>query len=313
MTPPMLINARHLPTLPLGRRIAFALLSIISLTVHAQHLNQSYLDYINKYNKVAIEQMHEYKIPASITLAQGLFESAAGKSTLATQSHNHFGIKCGMNWTGRTTRHDDDARNECFRVYSTDRESYIDHSKFLQQPRYRRLFTYSITDYKSWAHGLKACGYATNPQYAYRLIGIIEDYQLYKFDTGKHVEYGSGTNFPGDYHEIIYVNDIPCVKANDGDTWESLSKELGVSRRKLISYNESDKHLSPEPGTNIFLKKKLKKGNKATKGYWHKIQPGDSMYSISQQYGIRLKYLYKLNFKDKDYVPEVGDLLRLRD
>lgn len=136
--------------------------------------NQTYQTYINQYKDLAIEQMLRYRIPASITLAQGLFESAAGKSVLVLQGNNHFGIKC-HNWAGPTQYHDDDARGECFRVYQDARDSYEDHSKFLaRQPRYARLFELNQRDYKSWARGLKQCGYATNPQYANKLIQIIE-------------------------------------------------------------------------------------------------------------------------------------------
>ena len=141
--------------------------------------NQTYQTYINQYKDLAIEQMLRYHIPASITLAQGLFESSAGRSVLATQGNNHFGIKC-HNWTGPTQYHDDDARGECFRVYKDARDSYEDHSKFLaRQPRYARLFELGQRNYKGWAQGLKQCGYATNPQYANKLIQIIALYQLF--------------------------------------------------------------------------------------------------------------------------------------
>ena len=147
--------------------------------------NQSYQTYINQYKDLAIEQMLRYRIPASITLAQGLFESRAGQSDLARQGNNHFGIKC-HNWTGPTQYHDDDAHGECFRVYQDAKESYEDHSRFLaKQPRYSRLFSLNTTDYKGWAHGLKSCGYATNPQYANKLIQIIELYRLQDYDKAK--------------------------------------------------------------------------------------------------------------------------------
>lgn len=145
--------------------------------------NQTYQTYINQYKDLAIEQMLKYRIPASITLAQGLFESAAGRSSLVRQGNNHFGIKCHTSWTGPTQYHDDDARGECFRVYSDARESYEDHSRFLaRQQRYARLFSLNSNDYKGWARGLKQCGYATNPQYANKLIQIIELYKLHDYD-----------------------------------------------------------------------------------------------------------------------------------
>ena len=138
--------------------------------------NVTYQTYIDQYKDIAIEEMLRYNIPASITLAQGLFESAAGQSRLALYSNNHFGIKC-HDWTGRSVRHDDDELQECFRAYDNVRQSYEDHSKFLvNKPRYRSLFSLPRTDYKGWARGLKAAGYATNPQYANKLIEIIELY-----------------------------------------------------------------------------------------------------------------------------------------
>ena len=144
-------------------------------TAQAQTRNRQYEEYIHKYKDIAVEEMKRYRIPASITLAQGLLESGAGKSALSRKSNNHFGIKCGGDWTGRTVRYDDDARNECFRAYKHPRDSYEDHSKFLKgRSRYAFLFKLKITDYKGWAHGLKKAGYATDPRYAYRLIDIIE-------------------------------------------------------------------------------------------------------------------------------------------
>lgn len=155
--------------------IAFLFISIT--TVQAQRRNARYNEYIKQYAPLAVEQMQRHKIPASITLAQGLLESGAGYSELARKSNNHFGIKCGGNWRGRTVRHDDDARNECFRAYRNPKDSYEDHSDFLKRgARYAFLFKLKITDYKGWARGLKKAGYATDPSYANRLITIIEDY-----------------------------------------------------------------------------------------------------------------------------------------
>ena len=133
--------------------IAFLFLTV---SVFAQRRNTAYNEYIKRYAPLAVEQMKLHKIPASITLSQGLLESGAGNSTLARKSNNHFGIKCGSNWNGRTVRHDDDARNECFRAYRNPRDSYEDHSAFLKRgARYAFLFNLKITDYKGWARGLK--------------------------------------------------------------------------------------------------------------------------------------------------------------
>ena len=141
--------------------------------------------YIKKYRDLAIAEMYRTGIPASIKLAQGMFESQNGISTLATKANNHFGVKCKDNWHGDTILYDDDAPKECFRKYSSVEESFIDHSNILQQrDRYADLFMLSPTDYQAWAKGLKEAGYATLPNYAEKLIGIIEQYQLYEYDLG---------------------------------------------------------------------------------------------------------------------------------
>ena len=161
----------------------------LSLNASAQiRWNQVYQQYFDQYKDIAIEQMLRYKIPASITLAQGVFESGAGRSSLAMRANNHFGIKC-HGWTGRTTYQDDDESNECFRAYNSAYESYEDHSKFLVNgQRYRSLFNLSVTDYKGWAKGLKAAGYATNPAYANKLIEIIQLYKLYQYDKAHNYD-----------------------------------------------------------------------------------------------------------------------------
>ncbi len=282
--------------------------------------NQTYQTYINQYKDLAIEQMLRYRIPASITLAQGLFESAAGKSVLVLQGNNHFGIKC-HNWVGPTQYHDDDARSECFRVYQDARDSYEDHSKFLaRQPRYARLFELNQRDYKGWARGLKQCGYATNPQYANKLIQIIELYKLFDYDKAKRYDRfmatHSGTDQPvnaqGILHPIQKFNDNYYLIAREGDTFKTLGKEVEISWRKLARYNERDKHTVLHKGDIIYLKKKRKKAPKQYKKRPHIVQPGESMYTISQRYGIRIKYLYKMNKLDPSYQVKVGDRLRVR-
>ncbi|MEG0455320.1 MAG: glucosaminidase domain-containing protein, partial [Bacteroides sp.] len=162
---------------------AFILLLTLCADAYSQKRNSRYVEYVNRYSELAVEQMREHRIPASITLAQGLLESGAGMSELARKSNNHFGIKCGSSWNGRTVSHDDDARGECFRAYRNPKDSYEDHSAFLKRgARYAFLFELDLTDYKGWARGLKKAGYATDPSYANRLITIIEDYELYKYD-----------------------------------------------------------------------------------------------------------------------------------
>ena len=280
--------------------------------------NQTYQQYFNQYKDIAIEQMQRYNIPASITLAQGVFESGAGRSELAVRGNNHFGIKCN-GWNGRKTYHDDDEDNECFRAYDSAYESYEDHSKFLvNSPRYRQLFSLKKNDYKGWAKGLKAAGYATNPQYAYKLIEIIQLYKLYEYDDAKSydkfmIEHTKDHPVNGqDLHVIKIFNKNYYIIARQGDTFKSLAQEIGISYKKLAKYNERDTRDELEPGEIIWLKKKQKKAPKDYKGYSHYVRPGESMYTIAQKYGIRVKSLYKLNKLSEDYQIKVGDPIRLR-
>lgn len=148
--------------------------------------NQTSLEYIELFKGIAVEEMIKSGIPASITLAQGLLESASGNSTLATEANNHFGIKCNVGWTGPTIRHDDDAAGECFRMYESAEQSYRDHTEFLKRARYASLFLLPRNDYKGWAHGLKQAGYATNPKYADLLIDLIERYELDQYDRAEN-------------------------------------------------------------------------------------------------------------------------------
>ncbi len=300
--------------------VLFALFGATTLKAQMKW-NQAYQTYVNQYKDLAIEQMLRYRIPASITLAQGLFESRAGLSDLVRQGNNHFGIKCHTSWTGARQYHNDDARGECFRVYQDAKESYEDHSVFLaKQPRYASLFELDVTDYKGWAKGLKRCGYATNPQYANKLIQIIELYKLSAYDKAKSYDHfmasHSGTDQPvnaqGLLHPIIIFNKNYYLKARKGDTFKSISKEVGISRRKLAKYNERDKNDILQEGDIIYLKKKRRKAPKEDKNRPHVVVAGESMYSISQKYGIRLKRLYKMNDLGPDFRIYPGLKLKVR-
>lgn len=295
------------------RLIFLTVIFFFAVGVQAQKRNARYVEYINKYSDLAVEQMKLHKIPASITLAQGLLESGAGYSQLARKSNNHFGIKCGGSWRGRTVRHDDDARNECFRAYKHPRDSYEDHSDFLRRgARYAFLFKLDITDYKGWARGLKKAGYATDPSYANRLITIIEDYDLYKYDRkGVYSERKLKKNpWLMSPHQVYIANDIAYVVARNGDTFKDLGNEFDISWKKLVKYNDLQRDYTLMEGDIIYLKSKKKKASKPYTVYV--VKDGDSMHGISQKYGIRLKNLYKMNRKDGEYVPEIGDRLRLR-
>ena len=273
----------------------FASLLNISNVSAQMRWNSIYQSYIDQYKNLAIEEMLRYNIPASITLAQGIFESSAGRSDLTVKGNNHFGIKC-HGWGGNTIYHDDDERNECFRAYDNAKQSYEDHSKFLSQnTRYRSLFSLQRTDYRSWARGLKACGYATNPVYADKLIELIELYKLYELDRAEH--YDKFMAKRGGYDKPI--------------TQEKIGKEVDLSYRKIAKYNERNKNDVLQPGEVIYLKKKQKHADKAYKGRPHIVKPNDSMYSIAQFYGIRLKSLYKMNHLSPDYQLRVGDVLKV--
>lgn len=292
------------------KRLITALLCILCcLLVQGQVRNKQYEAYIKKYRDIAVEEMRKYHIPASITLAQGLLESGAGQSTLARKSNNHFGIKCGSDWDGKSVRYDDDARNECFRAYKHPKQSYEDHSKFLaSRSRYAFLFKLKITDYKGWAKGLKKAGYATDRRYAQRLIDIIELYDLHQYDTKKGLKWMKDNPNP---HQPYIANGLVYIVVRPGDTWKSISKEFDVSRKKLRKYNDLYKGYVLQPGDILYLEKKNRKADK--EHVVHVLRAGESMYSVSQKYGIRLKNLYKRNkMEPESPAPEVGTILRLR-
>lgn len=308
----------------------FSLLSFLWLNAYALGptvWNARFQAYVDRYKDVAIAEMLQWHIPASITLAQGLLESGAGESELSRKGNNHFGIKC-HGWTGRTTYHDDDATQECFRAYDDVYDSYEDHSRFLATGQhYRKLFSLPVTDYKGWAHGLKECGYATNPRYAQLLIDIIECYHLYDFDratsydrsrlrsSGGHnvqsVPANRNTTVTPASHIIRYNNKRYYVIANEGDTYKMIAKEFDASYRKLASYNERSTKTVLRRGEIVYLQKKRTKAAKVYKNHPHIVARGESLYDISQMYGIRLSSLYKKNNLSIDYKVKVGDIIRI--
>lgn len=293
---------------------------LISITVFSQNVIPSYRSYIKKYHKLAIEEKNEYNIPASITLAQALIESGAGNSPLAVKAKNHFGIKCGKSWYGKTFTMDDDTKDECFRVYNTVKESYEDHSKFLMQPRYSFLFDYPVTDYKSWAKGLRMAGYATDLNYPSKLISLIETYQLYKYDNedytenkdndiyNKEVQENSDKLFE---YEVIKNNGVKCVKVfNKDDSIQNIAKYFKVPLKFLLFYNDMYKPMPLYRGDYVYLHPKRLKNRVDASTYT--IKNGDSMHSVSQMFGIRLKSLYRLNKLQYGTEAKVGMVLKLR-
>lgn len=305
------------------RRLTFSFIFFFTtLICLAQSTNQAYWSYIDQYKDWAIEQMQQYHIPASITLAQGLLESNAGRSSLAREANNHFGIKVGSTWTGPYVLRDDDAKNEKFRKYKSARESFIDHSKFLQGKRYQSLYSLGQTDYRGWARGLKAAGYATNPAYAEALIRIIEMYSLHQFDTGKYHSQKTTTNKQTDINSEDYFYSRHAVYSGNknyfiivevGDDMATISRNTGVSLRKLYKYNDLPRDYTPTAGDIIYLQKKRKCASREfRKNPIHIVDVNQSLFDIAQLYGIRLESLCKLNGWSEPQAVQVGDILRIR-
>jgi len=302
------------------------ILLVFTLFVTSQNKNQAYLNYIENYSQLAVIQQKEYGIPASITLAQGLLESGAGQSVFVRNSNNHFGIKC-HDWTGEKVYHDDDEKGECFRKYNNVIDSYRDHSLFLKnKPRYSFLFDYKPTDYEAWAHGLKKAGYATDPSYAYKLISIIENYELHKFDLQKgHIgrnnseiknkseetDYRPIGNISAEGNHIVYkINRVRFIVSEHGDTYGSIADETGISEKRIREYNEVENNTTLKPGTQVYIQRKK---SKSAKGYdLHVIKQGETMYSISQNYAIRIQKLYDLNNMNYNEAARIGKVLKLR-
>ncbi len=284
-------------------RSLFFLLFFMQISLGAQtKLRQAYIE---KYKEVAIEEMMLFGIPASITLAQGILESGDGESKLAKEANNHFGIKCHLDWDGPKIYHDDDEKGECFRKYKHAEESYRDHSTFLRdRSRYADLFKLDRTDYKSWAHGLKKAGYATNPNYPKLLIKIIEENNLHQYDLRSN----KTQMVLGEHMVFTHENDIKYVEVGKEDSWESLSAELEISVDRLLKYNEVSYDRPLSEGDIVFIQKKRKKGK--VKSY--QVEYNEDMYSISQKVGVRMKYLYKRNGIIVGGQPEPGQILLLK-
>lgn len=292
--------------------LVFCLFSVIQ--VQAQRKNASYVKYIDQYSSIAVKHQAKYGIPASITLAQGILESGAGQSQLSRKSNNHFGIKCHNDWTGGRTYHDDDYRGECFRKYRKVEDSYDDHALFLTgRPRYANLFKLNIKDYKGWARGLQKSGYATDKAYANKLIKMIEDYELYKYDSNKGRKNISSSSSPSkaiSKRSVYKTHGLIYVYAKVNDSFEDVARDMGFKPKTLHKYNEVPAEFPLQKGDVIYLQKKKKKADKPY--YDHVVQIGESMHSISQKYGIRINNLYKMNKKNAEYIPEEGDVLKLR-
>jgi LysM repeat protein len=301
--------------------------------------NSDVIDYINTYKEIAIREMQRSGVPASITLAQGIHESMAGKSDLVQRSNNHFGIKCRAEWKGEKVYHDDDARGECFRSYTKAEESYVDHSDFLKKgTRYAFLFELDPTDYNQWAYGLKKAGYATNPKYPQILIKYIEDYNLQQYTLiamgklspgeevlaggGKPVSISNGVaiqeiKFPAapkapvDYPIGQFtINRTRVIFAKAGASMLGIAKEYDISLKHLLDFNEIDEEEDDVLAQDqlIFLQRKRRSGE----AEFHEVRPGETLYDICQSEGIRLESLINYNHLQDQGEPAVGEKLYLQ-
>jgi LysM repeat protein len=278
-------------------------------------------EYIEQYKNDAIRDMVKTGVPASITLAQGLLESDDGNSELAINANNHFGIKCHKEWAGPTYIMDDDQRNECFRKYSSVLDSYDDHSDFLRtRSRYAFLFDLPRTDYVAWAKGLKKAGYATNPKYPEMLIKIIEENKLHELDKQDKIKVFPSLkhkitrdvtpthNLPSSQNIMVSSNRIKYIIAREGDTYLKIAKRHEMGLWQIYKYNELDKSMPLKAGQLIYLQPKRRKASV----HYHTVKPGESMHTISQIYGVKMKHLYRKNRMSYGMQVQPGQKLWLR-
>ncbi len=325
------------------KRILSIILSVfLGAAVLASPDRSPQVVYIEKYADLAVEEMYRSGVPASITLAQGLLESGYGRSELAVKGNNHFGIKCHNTWTGKKMYYDDDRKGECFRVYKSPEESFRDHSDFLRyRDRYRFLFDLDPTDYKGWANGLKKAGYATDPAYPRKLINLIEEYDLDRFDkmsrremrSKKKSDRGHVDERPaspnsieqpqpldGKAKEVFHLslsrqmyslNGVPFVRTTAGETYKSIAASNNLFFKEILKYNDLVQDQTLYPGTVVYLQPKK---NRAAKGLEKHIveEDDETLWDIAQRYGVRLKKLCKRNGMTADRKLVEGEVIKLR-
>ena len=321
--------------MPKMKKMIGLLLALFSITAIAQTPQEKY---IQKYAPLAVKEMHRSGVPASITLAQGILESGAGLSKLATEGNNHFGIKCHKDWTGKRMYMDDDHKGECFRVYKRAEDSFRDHSDFLRyRDRYKFLFDLKVTDYKGWAYGLKKAGYATDPNYAPKLIKYIEDYQLYKYDRMSAKEAAQVPEPPHKIEEpvlvrpakngvsvpvaeefsfnlegLLYsVNGVPFVYASEGQTYSSIAAEHHLFKGEILRYNDLKQEQELLPGTIVYL---APKKNKAQAGLDMYIveKDGEDFHALCQRFAVKEKAIIRKNKLSTPVMLRAGDEIKLR-
>lgn len=298
--------------------------------------------YISTYSELAVSEMARTGVPASISLAQGMLESDFGNSRLALEGKNHFGIKCHNDWMGARVFQDDDAANECFRVYVRVEDSFADHSDFLRGgKRYASLFNLDPKDYKAWAKGLQKSGYATSKKYAKSLTELIERYELYRFDSeaagstpappaldatdgqpeAAEALATESKSVPDEVpaetfrfragREVMKLNGVRCIRTIKGETYTSIARTYNLFDKELLFFNDLGEAEELEPGSLVFLGLKR---SIAPRGYYiHTVAEGDGrLRDICQKYGVRVSAIRRINKFSKTYEPSTGDTIYLR-
>lgn len=296
--------------------------------------------YIDLYKDTALKFEKEYGIPAPISMAQGILESGAGTSSLTQASNNHFCIKAGSSWTGPTYQaKDDEPGLSSFRSYPTAEDSWLDYAKLISTSNYyASLFSINIYDYRGWALGLKKCGYASAPDYAQALIGLIDTYQLYKINGGMKLRPGKKVIITH-YEEVpvfdedcimsqveespeeeqqrrairryvVEINNVPCTVLQPGETIYSIARKYNKEPVDLISYNEITPKHQIKGGDIVFLDKKKKKFTGSQDFYY--LPEDMSLYSVSQEFGLQLSSLAKLNSMSQEKTLTAGTRINLK-
>lgn len=324
----------------MSKLISIGIVFILCINVHGQTSNDI-IRYISKYKNIALAQEKSFGIPASITLAQGILESGAGKSMLTVHANNHFGIKAGSSWKGDIyMAWDDEINKSRFRKYSSAKESFDDHAKVLKGNRYSFLFSKSVYDYRAWAYGLQKAGYATATNYAKALIGYIDAYKLYSINGGVKLKPGKTITitkyitkeqpvFDADCliedevqteeeefikrtinRYVVEINDVRCTLLYPGESITSISMKYDIPKEQILEYNEVVTDTNIKEGDIVFLEKKKTKYN-GSRDYYI-VKENDTLYGVSQQFGIRLSNLVKINGINLFSKLQVGQRLRLK-
>ena len=309
------------------------LIFIITVTISSSNLFAQKIspdEYIHTYCSMAVAEMKRSGIPASVTLAQGILETECGNSELVKKSNNHFGIKCKSTWTGESVSHTDDAPNECFRKYNNPADSYKDHSDYLKtSPRYAALFHLAPSDYKGWAYGLKKAGYATNPQYPQIVISNIEKYNLQQYDNLTEQDLDDIAinkiitaqkpevqNIAVDITAIENsiklknrINGLKALIAPKGSSLLVIASKANIDLGKLLEFNDLSTDGLINDEQVIYLEKKPKQGNRD----FYIVLQIETLYDISQNNAIQLKYLLQFNNMDVNQTVQKGTKIKLRN